>query len=153
MTEQTRTDIVLKGIGVSPGINIGRAYLVDGGSLETPAYCYLDTTYISSEVKRFKNAVQESKDQLMKIRNRLLKDGKGKKHETISEIKEEVIVVAHDLAPTDTAQMVKGKVLGFLTDIGGKTSHTAIVARYLEIPAVVGLESISQKVNAGDTII
>ena len=47
MTEQTRTDIVLKGIGVSPGINIGRAYLVDGGSLETPAYCYLDITYIS----------------------------------------------------------------------------------------------------------
>src|SRR3989338_7584180 len=230
MTEQTRTDIVLKGIGVSPGINIGRAYLIEGGSLETPAYCYLDITYISSEVKRFKNAVQESKDQLMKIRNHLLKDGKGKehiriidahlmmledkmliddtiktikkekvnaewaikmvmkeireffdsiddeyirergsdidhicdrvlknlmgkKHVTISGIKEEVIIIAHDLAPTDTAQMVKDKVLGFLTDIGGKTSHTAIVARSLEIPAVVGLENITQKVNAGDTLI
>ncbi|HLA50818.1 MAG TPA: phosphoenolpyruvate-utilizing N-terminal domain-containing protein, partial [Thermodesulfobacteriota bacterium] len=230
MVEPGRTDIVLKGIGVSPGISIGRAFLVEGGRLETPAYCYLDLAYIPLEVKRFKKAVQESKDQLLKIRNKLLNDVKGKehiriidahllmledkmliddtiktikkekvnvewairmvmkeirdffdsvddeyirergsdidhicdrvlknlmgkKHETIAEIKEEVIVIAHDLAPTDTVQMVKGKVLGFLTDIGGKTSHTAIVARSLEIPAVVGLENITQKVNAGDTLI
>ena len=230
MVEPGRTDIVLKGIGVSPGISIGMAFLVDGGRLETPAYCYLDLAYIPLEVKRFKKAVQESKDQLLKIRNKLLNDVKGKehiriidahllmledkmliddtiktikkekvnvewairmvmkeirdffdsvddeyirergsdidhicdrvlknlmgkKHETIAEIKEEVIVIAHDLAPTDTVQMVKGKVLGFLTDIGGKTSHTAIVARSLEIPAVVGLENITQKVNAGDTLI
>ena len=230
MTDQTKTDIVLKGIGVSPGINIGRAYLVDGGVLETPAYCYLDSSYVPLEIKRFQNAVKDSKDQLLKVKNKLLKDGKGKehiriidahimmledkmliddtiktikkekvnaewaikivmreireffdtiddeyirergsdidhicdrvlknlmgkRHESISEIKEEVIIVAHDLSPTDTAQMVKGRVLGFLTDIGGKTSHTAIVARSLEIPAVVGLESITQKVNAGDTLI
>ncbi|HBR16695.1 MAG: phosphoenolpyruvate--protein phosphotransferase [Deltaproteobacteria bacterium RIFCSPLOWO2_12_FULL_43_16] len=230
MTDQTKTDIVLKGIGVSPGINIGRAYLVDGGVLETPAYCYLDSSYVPLEIKRFQNAVKDSKDQLLKVKNKLLKDGKGKehiriidahimmledkmliddtiktikkekvnaewaikivmreireffdtiddeyirergsdidhicdrvlknlmgkRHESISEIKEEVIIVAHDLSPTDTAQMVKGRVLGFLTDIGGKTSHTAIVARSLEIPAVVGLENITQKVNAGDTLI
>src|SRR3989338_1515349 len=230
MTDQTKTDIVLKGIGVSPGINIGRAYLVDGGVLETPAYCYLDSSYVPLEIKRFQNAVKDSKDQLLKVRNHLLKDGKGKehiriidahimmledkmliddtiktikkekvnaewaikivmreireffdtiddeyirergsdidhicdrvlknlmgkRHESISEIKEEVIIVAHDLSPTDTAQMVKGRVLGFLTDIGGKTSHTAIVSRSLEIPAVVGLENITQKVNAGDTLI
>ena len=47
MTEQNRADIVLKGIGVSPGINIGRAYLMDGGTLETPAYCYLDSSYVA----------------------------------------------------------------------------------------------------------
>ncbi|MBI3398205.1 MAG: phosphoenolpyruvate--protein phosphotransferase [Deltaproteobacteria bacterium] len=230
MTEPKRTDIALKGIGVSPGINIGRAYLVDGGVLETPAYCYLDSSYVPLEVKRFQNAVKDSKEQLLKIKDKLFKDGKGKehiriidahlmmledrmliedtiktikkekvnaewaiklvmreireffdtiddeymrergsdidhicdrvlknlmgkRHESISEIKEEVIIIAHDLSPTDTAQMIKGKVLGFLTDIGGRTSHTAIVARSLEIPAVVGLESITQKVNAGDTMI
>lgn len=230
MTEQNRADIVLKGIGVSPGINIGRAYLMDGGTLETPAYCYLDSGYVSFEIKRFENAVKESKEQLQRVKDKLSKDDRGrehirivdahlmmledkmliddtirtikkervnaewairivmrevreffdsiddeyirergsdidhicdrvlknlmgKRHESVSEIKEEVIIIAHDLSPTDTAQMVRGKVLGFLTDIGGRTSHTAIVARSLEIPAVVGLESISQKVNAGDTLI
>ncbi|MBI5901965.1 MAG: hypothetical protein HZB84_00550, partial [Deltaproteobacteria bacterium] len=49
------------------------------------------------------------------------------------------IVIARDLTPADTAQMVKGMVLSFLTDAGGKTSHIAIMARSLEIPAVVGL--------------
>ncbi|MEK7841694.1 MAG: phosphoenolpyruvate-utilizing N-terminal domain-containing protein, partial [Deltaproteobacteria bacterium] len=78
MVEPGRTDIVLKGIGVSPGISIGRAFLVEGGRLETPAYCYLDLAYIPLEVKRFKKAVQESKDQLLKIRNKLLNDVKGK---------------------------------------------------------------------------
>lgn len=68
-------------------------------------------------------------------------------------IKGEYIVVAHDLSPADTADMDKNKVLGFITEAGGATSHTAIVARSLEIPAVVGVRDITQTVKTGDTIV
>ena len=77
----------------------------------------------------------------------------GEKDAVIADIKEPSVVVAHDLSPTDTAQMVKGNVLAFLTEIGGKTSHTAIMARSLEIPAVVGIENITRRVRSGDTVI
>jgi phosphotransferase system enzyme I (PtsI) len=71
----------------------------------------------------------------------------------LSRLKEEVIVVAHDLGPSDTAHMVKEKVTSFVTDIGGPTSHTAIMAKALEIPAVVGLDNITKYVHSGDTLI
>lgn len=63
------------------------------------------------------------------------------------------VVVAHDLTPSDTAQLDKSKVVAFLTNIGGRTSHSAIMARTLEIPAVVGLQDITSSVKNGDTII
>jgi len=66
---------------------------------------------------------------------------------------EPVIVVAHDLGPSDTVVMDRSKVIGFVTDIGGPTSHTAIMAKALEIPAVVGVEGISEAVESGDTMI
>lgn len=71
----------------------------------------------------------------------------------LADLKEEVIVIAHDLTPSDTAQMNKDKVLGFATDIGGRTSHTAIMARSLEIPAVVGLGKVVDSVNQADLVI
>ena len=67
-------------------------------------------------------------------------------------INEEVIVVAHDLTPSDTAQLDRKYVKAFITNIGGRTSHSAIMARSLEIPAVVGTESITSKVKAGDLL-
>lgn len=87
------------------------------------------------------------------IVNRVMVNLTGKKQKSLSAITEPVIVVAHDLSPSDTAQMDKEKVLAFATDIGGRTSHTSIVARALEIPAVVGLEDISSHIKDGDTII
>jgi phosphotransferase system enzyme I (PtsI) len=84
---------------------------------------------------------------------RVLKNLMGIEMVNISQLEEEVIIVAHDLAPSDTAQMDKEKVLGFVTDIGGRTSHTAIMARSLEIPAVVGLGDITTKVKNGDYLI
>lgn len=63
------------------------------------------------------------------------------------------IVVAHDLSPSVTAQMSKDVVLGFATDLGGPTSHTAIMARSLGIPAVVGLHTISQELHTGDEVL
>lgn len=69
------------------------------------------------------------------------------------EIDSEAVIVAHDLSPAQTAQMRKQKVLGFAIDVGGRTSHTAIMARSLEIPAVVGLQKVSTSVVDGDFVI
>lgn len=69
-----------------------------------------------------------------------------------SMINEEVVVVAHDLTPSDTAQLDRNFVKAFVTDIGGRTSHSAIMARSLEIPAIVGTMEITAKVKAGDIL-
>ena len=63
------------------------------------------------------------------------------------------IVIAHDLSPSDTAMMDKEKVLAFVTEIGGPTSHTAILGRSMEIPAVVGMDQVTARVKAGDQVI
>lgn len=70
-----------------------------------------------------------------------------------ADISEEVIVIAEDLTPSDTAQLNRKYVKGFTTNIGGRTSHSAIMARSLEIPAVVGTKDVLSQVNSGDMII
>ncbi len=70
----------------------------------------------------------------------------------LSLINEKVIIVAHDLTPSDTAQLNKEFTLGFATAIGGRTSHSAIMARSLEIPAIVGISGLLEQVNHGDLI-
>jgi len=218
----------IKGIGVTPGIVIGKAYLLDRGKIEAPAKV-LPESQLPQEVDRFRDAVEESKKQLRKAKEKLLQEDAaglayildthlllledknlvektvetikhswinsewalkinlervrkvfdsiddeylksrktdvdyvgdrifrnlmGKDPESISKIKEEVIIVAHDLSPADTAQMAKDKVTAFVTDMGGRTSHTAIMARSLEIPAVVGSETATHSVSTGDTLI
>ncbi|MCX5909214.1 MAG: phosphoenolpyruvate--protein phosphotransferase [Deltaproteobacteria bacterium] len=228
MKRPAKKTAFIKGIGVTPVIVIGKAYLVDRGKIEAPARV-LPEFQVPQEVSRFRDAVEESKKQLREAKEKLLREDStglsyiidpqillledkklidktietiqqswinsewalkinlervrkvfnniddeylrsrktdvdyvgerilrnllGKDIETISLIKEEVIVVAHDLSPADTAQMAKDKVTAFVTDIGGKTSHTAIMARSLEIPAVVGSETATQSINTGDTLI
>jgi phosphotransferase system enzyme I (PtsI) len=71
----------------------------------------------------------------------------------LKHLSEPCILVAHELSPSTTAQLNKKLVLGFATDIGGKTSHTAIMARSLDIPAVVGLKDISDELEAGDYVL
>ncbi|MEW6185548.1 MAG: phosphoenolpyruvate--protein phosphotransferase [Thermodesulfobacteriota bacterium] len=90
---------------------------------------------------------------LVYVSERILRNLTGKKVENLADIKGKVIIVAHDLSPADTTQLRLENVLGFVTDMGGKTSHTAIIAQSLEIPAVVGLEKITQEVNSGDLVI
>ena len=77
----------------------------------------------------------------------------GEKMSDPTLIDEEVIVVANDLTPSDTAQLDKKFVKGFITNIGGRTSHSAIMARSLEIPAVVGTGDVLEKVNEDDILI
>lgn len=118
--------------------------------------------YIFSEVlKKYTEVFSRIDDEYLKERvsdihdvgRRLLRNLLGKEREILSELKEEVIVVAHDLSPSDTAMMHKERVIAFVTDIGGRTSHTAIMARSLEIPAVVGLEVVTRTVKNGDLLI
>ena len=87
------------------------------------------------------------------VANRVLRHLLGIKIVDLSSLNEEVILIAHDLTPSDTATMNKKMVLGFLTNIGGRTSHTAIMARTLEIPAVVGLSDITNNVKDEDYIV
>jgi phosphotransferase system enzyme I (PtsI) len=87
------------------------------------------------------------------VERRLLKNLLGEKREELKNLAQEVVLVAHDLTPSQTASLDTGKVKGFATDVGGRTSHTAIVARALGIPAVVGLGSITTDVFGGDTVI
>jgi phosphotransferase system enzyme I (PtsI) len=90
---------------------------------------------------------------LRDVGSRIINNLLGVKSVNLSELDEQVIIIAKDLTPSDTATMKKEMVLGFATDIGGRTSHTAIMARSLEIPAVVGLGNVTSQVNNGDTII
>jgi phosphotransferase system enzyme I (PtsI) len=229
-TDQTDKTFVLKGIGVSPGVAIGRVYRFDSLDSKIAFYKLNDASLIPKEVLRFKKALEESEHQLLEIQKNLkkakvteplyvidvhiliLKDKKftnrtikyiresgvnsewalrmtldhykqifegvedayissrvsdvqyvvqrvlrnlsGEKHENVWETGQYgIIIVSQDLSPADTAQMKLDKIFGFATDSGGRTSHTAIVARSMELPAVVGLDNVTRSVHTGDEII
>ncbi|MFH0763995.1 MAG: phosphoenolpyruvate--protein phosphotransferase [Candidatus Omnitrophota bacterium] len=122
----------------------------------------LSIEYIFQDVlRRYIKVFSEMDDEYLKERisdindvgRRILKNLIGAKEDILSNLKEKVVVVAYDLSPSDTATMHKKNVTAFATDIGGRTSHTAIMAKSLEIPAVVGLEVLTKKVESGDVII
>ncbi len=216
----------MKGLGVSPGIGIGKAFVIEKKFMD------ISKTYVSDaekEIERFRNAVELGKDQLNEIYLKTLNEiGEKeaqifKSHEMmledeafISEVESKIldekinaeyslkevsdyyikmfdkiedeylrergedikdvmnrvinilsgvktadysmldsnsIIVAKDLTPSDTAQLEKGKVAAMITEMGGKTSHAAIIARIMGIPTVVGLENITQKIKNNDTVI
>ncbi len=217
---------MMKGIGASPGIAIGKALVIEENEIVIEKKAITD---IDAEVKKLKDAVELSKAELTavkekvakevgeeeseifgahilvledpefigeaenKIKNesvnadyalnevkdmfvsifegmdnaymkeraadikdvtgRVLRHILGIKVVDLSSLGEEVVLVAHDLTPSDTATMDKSKVLGFLTDIGGRTSHTAIMSRTLEIAAVVGLNDATKTIKDNDMII
>ena len=228
MAVQQQINKIIQGIGASPGIVMGRAYLVERFKVRHPQKA-ITPSQVEDEVKRFLRAIQESRNQLMEIKEKILdlevrrhsfildvhlmilddemliqdtmdtirkkkvnsewaldltvekldtafnaiddeylrerrsdlhyvtarifRNLMGKKHDDITRIKGKVIVVAHDLSPADTLQMNLKNVAGFITDIGGKVSHTAILSRSLGIPSVVGLETATSLINGGDLLI
>ncbi|MBN1381916.1 MAG: phosphoenolpyruvate--protein phosphotransferase [Deltaproteobacteria bacterium] len=229
--EDAKKTFVLKGIGASPGIVTGKAYLYDRLDSLISFYTLSDMALVESEIKRFQNAVAKSEKELLEVKDKLsniggiepsyimdvhimiLNDGafinstiqfikdmyvnaewairmtvdkyrdifdkveddylrkrfndiqyiaqmilrnlSGKKRRSVEELElgKGVIIIAQDLSPADTAQMKFDQVLGFATDVGGKTSHTAIVARSIEIPAVVGLKTLTRMVHTNDEMI
>ena len=87
------------------------------------------------------------------VSKRILANFAGKGGDGFAITENNTVVVAHDLTPSDTAGLDRSKVVGFITNIGGRTSHAAIMARTLEIPAVLGLGDITDCVKNGDTVI
>jgi len=230
MIESQRLEnIRLKGIGASPGIILGKAFLVEQGKVDIPTYSLKGKNEIEKEIDTFLQAVELTRNQFLETKKEIKRKGFKKGDfiidsylmilednllikETINQIRKErinsawalknirnnlqkifseieddylkerrsdldyvverilqnltgkeplhpdkvpekVIIIAHDLSPADSAHLDLEKVLGFATDVGGKTSHTAIMARALQIPAVVGLETITQQAKSGDTLI
>ena len=106
-------------------------------------------------------ALEELDDEYLKERaadvrdigKRLLRNILGLAIIDLSAIQDEVILVAADLTPSETAQLNLNKVLGFITDAGGRTSHTSIMARSLELPAIVGTGSVTSQVKNGDYLV
>ncbi|MEB6336911.1 phosphoenolpyruvate-protein phosphotransferase PtsI [Serratia rhizosphaerae] len=106
-------------------------------------------------------ALEELDDEYLKERaadvrdigKRLLKNILGMPIVDLGSIQDEVILVAADLTPSETAQLNLDKVLGFITDLGGRTSHTSIMARSLELPAIVGTTDVTKQVKNGDYLI
>jgi phosphotransferase system enzyme I (PtsI) len=228
MAVQQQINKFIHGIGASPGIVTGKAFMVERSKVRAPEK-RIQSEQVDDEVERFLGAIQESRNQLIEIKEKILdpevrrhsfildvhlmilddqmliqdtmdtirkkkvnaewaldltlekldtafkaiedeylrerrsdlhyvsarifRNLLGKKHDDISKIKGKVIVVAHDLSPADTLQMNLENVAGFITDIGGKVSHTAILSRSLGIPAVVGLEVATSLVNGGDPLV
>jgi len=97
--------------------------------------------------------ISERATDIYDVEKRLLRHLLGRKREDIEHISHEVVVVAHELGPTQTASFDRKFIRGFATDAGGRTSHTAIVARSLGIPAVVGLEDVTRNIDPTVTVI
>lgn len=109
--------------------------------------------YISILENMDNEYLKERAADIKDISKRLINNLMGIENISLSTLEEECIIVSKDLAPSDTAQMRKDKVLGFVTEVGGRTSHTSIMARTLELPAVVGVKDIIKAVKSNDIII
>jgi phosphotransferase system enzyme I (PtsI) len=227
MKQSSSTEIVLKGISASPGICIGKAYLVDREGVDVVDRYAISEKNVKHEVKRFKSAVQNAKQDLraiienspaelqkanilethvvllndkllygrtieaiekervnaewalktvvnqikavfqempdpylkervsdiIHVSNLVMHNLMGAEAQSIGTIGKRVILVARDLSAADTSQINLERIKGFITDLGGKTSHTGIIARSLEIPAVVGLEQATRMVANDDLVI
>ena len=142
----------------------GHLMILEDEELEEEIIDYLRSNKVNASVAASKiidqqvEMLSEIDDEYLKERagdirdigNRLIKNILGMHIVDLGDITEESILVAYDLTPSETAQLNLEKVLGFITDIGGRTSHTSIMARSLELPAIVGTNDVTTRVNTGD---
>ena len=145
----------------------GHLMILEDEELEEEIIDYLRSNKVNASVAANKiidqqvEMLSEIDDEYLKERagdirdigNRLIKNILGMHIVDLGDITEESILVAYDLTPSETAQLNLEKVLGFITDIGGRTSHTSIMARSLELPAIVGTNDVTARVNTGDYLI
>ncbi|OGR95648.1 MAG: phosphoenolpyruvate--protein phosphotransferase [Elusimicrobia bacterium RBG_16_66_12] len=96
---------------------------------------------------------RERRHDLFDVGKRLLLHLMKRQKRSLAEIEHECVLIVRNLLPSDTLGLKDTKILGFATDLGGKTSHTAILAQSLEIPAVVGLSDVSRRVKTGDLVV
>ncbi len=125
-------------------------------TIKNDNYCAEYAFYLASE--KYTKALNTIGDELLRervadlqdVRNRMLNNLLGREQESfLSNLQEPCIIVSHDLSPSTTAMLDRNKVLGFATDVGSQTSHTAILARSLQIPAIVGLQNASFQLSSG----
>lgn len=96
---------------------------------------------------------RERRHDLFDVGKRLLQHLLKQTKRSLADIDQACVLIARNLLPSDTLGLSESKILGFATDLGGKTSHTAILAQTLEIPAVVGLSDVSHRIKTGDMVI
>jgi len=117
---------------------------------------YAVATILRAYAKEFLSMPQylaERVKDVYDIEKRLLRNLTGQRRESLSHLTLDVVVLAHDLTPSQTAGMDREHIRGLAIDAGGSTSHSAIVARALGIPAIVGLNDVTSEAGAGDTVI
>lgn len=145
----------------------GHLMILEDEELEEEILGYLEEHLVTADVAAAKiidmqvamladiddEYLKERAGDIRDIGNRLLRNILGMHIVDLGDIQEEAVLVAYDLTPSETAQLNLDKVLGFITDIGGRTSHTSIMARSLELPAVVGTNNITSLVKTGDIVI
>ncbi len=118
-------------------------------------------TLLRTVAERYAGALEKMEDDYLRERaadvrdvaRRLLRNLSGQSRRTLDHLTEPCILVANDLAPSDAASLDREKILGFVTDLGSPTSHTAIMARAMDIPAIVGLHDVSLRVSSGDDLL
>ena len=96
---------------------------------------------------------RERRSDIEFVGERIQRNLLGKDQPTLANVAPNSIVIAHDLSPADTAQLLNSSVIGFVTEVGGRTSHTAIMARSLELPAVVAVDGLVDEVGTGDILV
>lgn len=145
----------------------GHIMLLEDEELEQEIIALIKDEHASADAAAYSviegqaKALEELDDEYLKERaadvrdigKRLLKNILGLTIVDLSAIPDEVILVATDLTPSETAQLNLDKVLGFITDLGGRTSHTSIMARSLELPAIVGTSNVTKQVKNDDYLI
>ncbi len=105
------------------------------------AFSQIDDEYLKERVTDIKD-----------VGRRLLQNLYGEEKGKLEDLDENVVIISHDLSPSDTASIDRNKVLAFVTEIGGPTSHTAILGRSMEIPAVVGMGGLLAEIRTGDVV-
>ena len=109
----------------------------------------LARTFLQADNRYMRERVTDAWD----LERRILKHLIGRSRTALADLKHQAILIAHDLTPSQTAALDKNKIKALATDAGGRTSHTAILAHALGIPAIVGLDNVTSLVSSGDTVI
>ena len=167
---QTRQEIMEVQRKISAGMGAGEAGIFDAHLLVLEDRVLLDEVIRNIQeqkvnvehafhavAEKYASALAAIEDEYLRERasdmrdvtSRVLNNLTGRETDDLRKLKEPAIIISHDLSPSVTAQLDRKTVLGFATDGGGKTSHTAIMARSLRIPAVVGLKNASQELETG----
>src|SRR5216110_1063123 len=111
------------------------------------------TTYAETLNKIDDPYLRERALDIQDVTKRVIRNLQGKAPKTFLGLSEPHILVAHNLTPSDTASMNRERVLGIVTDLGSRTSHTAILARSLNIPAIVGLHDVTERLETGQQVL